>query len=113
MEIENGLKLKAMVKRLADSGFTVLISITMIAVLVPLSPGMPGAGLDPSWVLGMNEAVARGMAIGTEIIFTFGPYASVYTRQYHPGTDHLMVGASTILAMAFTCILRALGKQFR
>jgi hypothetical protein len=39
---------------------------------------MPRAGLDPSWVMSMNEGVADHMRIGHDVIFMFGPYAAVY-----------------------------------
>lgn len=37
----------------------VFVIITVLAVFVPLNPGMPRSGLDPSWVFSMNEAVAQ------------------------------------------------------
>ena len=65
-------------------------------------PGMPEyEGLDPSWTFGMNQAVAQGLAIGRDIIFTFGPYASIYTREYHPATDHMMILGSLYLALSY------------
>jgi hypothetical protein len=48
----------------------------------------------------MNEAVARSMVFGREVIFTFGPYACAYTGQYHPATDSLMLVADTLVGLA-------------
>ena len=62
---------------------------------------MPAAGLDPSWMLAVNQAVAQGLSFGDQVIFTFGPYASVYTQQYHPATDAMMLGASMSLALSY------------
>ena len=45
-----------------------------------LGPAMPSDGLDGSWVYSINQAVAQRMAFGHDIIFTYGPYASVYTK---------------------------------
>lgn len=75
-----------------------LLLCAMLAVLVPFYPRMPAIGLDPSWTLAMNVSVAEGMRIGSDIIFTFGPYSSVYTRDFHPWTDSLMLWGSVFLA---------------
>jgi hypothetical protein len=85
--------------------------ITIIAVFVPLNPGMPHSGLDPSWVLSMNQAVAQNLKIGEDIIFTFGPYVSVYTRSYHPATDHLMVFGSLFLGVCYVLALLYLAND--
>ena len=65
-----------------------LLLVTAVCALVPFAPLMPGQSLDDSWVYGINQAVAQGLAIGRDIVFTVGPYASIYTGGYHPGTDH-------------------------
>lgn len=65
--------------------------LTMLCVFIPFSPLMPAFGLDPSWMLAMNQAVAQGLVFGREVIFTFGPYSAVYTQRYHPATDMLML----------------------
>ncbi|QGR07380.1 hypothetical protein CTZ24_13520 [Pantoea phytobeneficialis] len=49
----------------------------------------------------MNEATAQGMSFGKDIVFTFGPYSSIYTRSYLPATDHLMIWGSLVLAVSF------------
>ncbi len=81
--------------------FGVVLLLTTIATFVPFSPGMPGAGLDPSWVFGMNQATAQGFAFGKEMIFTYGPYASIATKSYHPSTDFMMVSGSLYLALSY------------
>ena len=73
----------------------------LIGVLVPFSPKMPAPGLDPSWALGLNQAVALGLSFGNDIIFTLGPYSSIYTKAYHPATDWMMIGGSVYLACAY------------
>ncbi len=77
------------------------LALTLICGIVPLAPRMPGASLDESWLLGVNQAMAQGAAFGRELVFTYGPYASIYTRAYHPATDWLMLWASTYLALSF------------
>jgi hypothetical protein len=66
-------------------------------------PAMPGAGLDGSWVYSMNQAVAQRMVFGHDIIFTYGPYASVYTQTYHPGTVWMMLLGSLLLDVCYAC----------
>ena len=81
--------------------FPVALLASCIAVFTAFSPGMPAPGLDPSWMLAMNQAVAQKLAIGREIVFTFGPYASIYTKSFHPATDHLMVMGGLYLGFCF------------
>lgn len=93
----------------------IVLIITIIAAFVPFSPAMPGAGLDPSWGFGMNQAMAQGLSFGKEIIFTFGPYASIYTKSYHPLTDFMMVSGSLYLALSYWVCFGVLmkGVQWR
>jgi hypothetical protein len=49
----------------------------------------------------MSQATAIGLHFGTDVIFTFGPYAPVYTRLYHPATDVMMLSAGLYLALAY------------
>ena len=78
-----GAKITRSIRGLLIFGLQVLLFITLICIFVPFSPAMPGEGLDPSWVFGMNQAVAQGFAFGRDLIFTFGPYASIYTKTFH------------------------------
>lgn len=88
--------------------FKIILAITVFCVFLPLIPVMPSqADLDPSWVIGINQAVAQKMRFGQEIIFTFGPYASIYTKGYHPATEHLELIGSFYLAILY--ILALLG----
>lgn len=63
-------------------------AVTILAVFVPLNPVMPGIGPDPSWMFAINEAVARHLRFGRDIAFTFGSYASIYSRE-PKGEEHL------------------------
>ncbi len=80
--------------------------ITVIAKFVPLLPEMPAGGLDPSFTFAYNQAVAQGLSFGKEIILTFGPYASIYYKSYHPSTDFMMLSGSLYLAFSYwVCFL--------
>lgn len=84
-----------------DYTLKIFLLFTVVCVFVPFYPAMPSAGLDSSWGLGMNQAVAQGFSIGKELIFTFGPYASIYTTIYHPSTDFMMIGGGLYLAISY------------
>ncbi|HEY2347293.1 MAG TPA: hypothetical protein VGH80_15695 [Xanthomonadaceae bacterium] len=93
-----------------------LLLVTLVAVMVPFSPVMPGAGLDPSWRYAINQAVAQRLAFGSDLVFTFGPYGAVYTRMFHPATDALILGGSLFLAFSYwACLLvlmRTAGRRW-
>jgi hypothetical protein len=93
-------------------GTRLLLIITIFCVFIPLNPTMPMVGLDNSWMYGMNQAIAQQLAFGRDIIFTFGPYASVYTKEYHPATDFLMLLGGTCLALSYSSgALFLIGKE--
>jgi hypothetical protein len=87
------------------------VIISVLVVFVPFDPVMPRPGLDPSWKFAMNEAVAQHMDIGKDIMFTFGPYASVYTKVYHPATYNLMLLTSLFLGLCYAAALIYLAKR--
>ncbi|PWY54885.1 hypothetical protein DGG96_14805 [Legionella qingyii] len=90
-----------------------LLLLTLIIAFVPFSPKMPAPGIDPSWALGLNQAVAQGLAFGKEIIFTLGPYSSLYTKAYHPATDLMMIAGCLYLAFTYWGCLLFLMKKNR
>jgi hypothetical protein len=81
--------------------------------LLPLWPFMPGAGLDLSWVYALNEAVEQGRVFGRDLIFTFGPLASVYSGSFHPATDGLMMIGSAVFALGFCAAFALLAHPLR
>jgi len=90
-----------LLERMKNFFFAIILLITSLAIFVPFSPQMPREGLDPSWVFGMNQAIGQGLVLGRDIVFTFGPYASIYTMTFHPATDHLMVWGGGYLGLSF------------
>jgi hypothetical protein len=99
--------------RIPSQVIAVLSTITTLAIFASLNPSMPTIGLDPSWMLSMNEAVAMKFRFGKDILFTFGPYASIYTQTFHPGTDQLMVFAGAFLGVAYAVALLRLSGNGR
>ena len=77
-----------------------LIFVAFVMMTFPPCFGRMGAGLDASWVLGLNEASSRHMIYGRDIIFTYGPLGFVI----HP----LDVGSNLIHATFFRLGLHAL-----
>ena len=88
-------------------GVAIIAIATTTCFLIPLQPTFPAVGLDLSWQYALNEATARHLVFGRDVIFTFGPLASVYTAMYHPSTDHLMLYGSLLVALGFStgCML--------
>lgn len=72
---------KQLIRNLAV--FLFLLSGSFVAIS-PLLFNFPGSGLDPAWKLGLNYAIAKNWQFGQDIVFTFGPYAPVYTGLYSP-----------------------------
>lgn len=48
----------------------------MILYLMPVNPGMPDSGLDPSWSNVINYAFINNMSFGKDLVFTYGPLGS-------------------------------------
>lgn len=88
-----------------------ILFFILVALFVPFSPKMPAPGLDASWALGLNQAVAQGLAFGKEIIFTLGPYSSIYTKMFHPTTSLMMYAGSLYLSISYWVILVLLIKN--
>lgn len=86
-------------------------TITLIGVFAPTNPAMPGVQLDASWQYAMNEAVARHLSFGKDIVFTYGPYSSISTESYDPATNHLMVTGSLFLGVCYALVLSYLGNE--
>jgi hypothetical protein len=94
-------------KNIFHSLFKLLLLLAVIFTLVPFSPRMPATDIDYSWAIALNQALAQGLVFGRDIIFTLGPYASVYTKVYHPFTDSMMLFGSLYFAICYgwLCVL--------
>lgn len=87
--------------RFTVKGTKALLLLTTLALFVPFSPKMVGASLDPSWAMGINQAVAQGLSFGEELIFTLGPYGGVFSWHYHPATAQLILVSAVFLALCY------------
>jgi hypothetical protein len=93
---------------LLRSAESILLTVIIFCLFIPLNPVMPSAGLDPSWSLAINQALSDGLIFGKNLIFTFGPYSSIYTKLYHPDTSGLILVGSALLAAGYASMLLAL-----
>ncbi len=57
----------------------VLGGFAAVFVFHPLTPALPRAGIDPSWVAVMGEAADRPARFGVDTAFTYGPASPVVT----------------------------------
>ena len=85
-----------------------LLVLLCLLTIVCFAPDFPYFGQDSGWPLALNQAVADHAVFGQDIIFNLGPWASVYTGQYHPATAAMMYAGSAIVAAAFSGGLIAL-----
>lgn len=91
--------------KLLNGLFALALLLIVLPLFIPFTPKMPATGVDASWALGLNQALAQGLGFGRELIFTLGPYSSIYTKFYHPATDAMMLWGSSYLALTYYCAL--------
>lgn len=58
----------------------------------------------------MNQAAVQHLRFGSELIFTYGPYAAVQTHGYHPQTDLRTLLAAIQLVSCLFVVLTLLAK---
>ncbi|MFM0449720.1 hypothetical protein PQR21_04930 [Paraburkholderia nemoris] len=100
-------------KRMLVASAIIAALVIAFLFLMPLKPTMPQIGLDPSWCAALNEAVAKHMVFGRDLVFTFGPLASVYNQTYHPSTDDIMLVFSGLVAAGFCTACALLASPHR
>lgn len=88
-----------------------LFALLAVDAFVPLTPFMPREDLDAAWMFGLNQAVAQHLAFGRDLVFTFGPYASIFIRTYDPAVVTRMLAGSALLALTFLVCMAVLLRQ--
>jgi hypothetical protein len=88
-----------------------LLMLTALLAIFFLGSAMPQIGVDPSWHFAMNQAIAENLAIGKEIIFTFGPYSSLYTNEFNPSTDRLELFGGIYFSLCYFIAFAMLMKN--
>jgi hypothetical protein len=104
MEIWNSMRYQKIYGISIAIAALLLISI-VFSSLTGFLPDMPGAGLDPSWSVSLNQAVAQHLNFGRDIAFTYGPFASVVTHYYSPATDSRMLFGGIYLSISYSIAL--------
>jgi len=84
------------------------VMIGCAVAVIPFVPSFPTDQLDSAWAFALNAAVDRGLAFGRDIVFTFGPYASLYTSAYEPATDKLAMLSGLLVTVALAAGLLVL-----
>lgn len=97
----------------ARRGAFVVLVVVIAACTWPITSVIAAPGLDPSWVVGLSLAVARGLAFGRQVVFTYGPLGPVAVPvAVTAGTLLLGVaGAAAIQLALVTLVLRALRRH--
>ena len=83
----------------------ILAVFTVLSVFLPLNPFMPQTGIDNSWIFSMNSAVAENFYFGKDVIFSFGPYASIFTQSFYPSTYKFIFLSSFLLGSCYAVAL--------
>jgi hypothetical protein len=89
-------------KSLTPLGFAWFLAVSILTL--PLGIVIIEAGLDNSWLIGLNMAFSRGMQFGKDIVFTFGPLGFLFLPCFFD-VNHWMVAYLCGLAVHFVLVL--------
>jgi hypothetical protein len=93
---------------LRANAWTIALVALITALSWPVGSVNAGGGLDNSWVVGLNLAVAHGLAFGRQVIFTYGPLGfGMFPTAVTPGTfffGEVLVG---LIQLALVAVLLA------
>lgn len=72
---------------------------------------MPGIDSDLSWPYTLADATARHIPFGRDMVFTFGPLSSIYTRFFLPDQQLSFFVLKAILLVAFCLGVIAISRR--
>jgi len=100
-------------KHLGESFCQLFLLLTVAGAIIPNWDYMPQVGLDPSWIFALSQSISQGLIFGKDVIFTFGPYAPLYTNLYHPEMNlSLFFASAGYLAIAYwICLAVIINKE--
>jgi hypothetical protein len=81
------------------------VATILIFVQIPRFPA------DLDWQDAPSEAIVQHKIFGKDIVFSYGPLASVVTGWYHPATDAFMLSFTILFAAAFFAGCLALSRN--
>ena len=88
------------------------LGILLLLLSVDFFPNFPTASLDSSWMNGMEVALGAGSVPGRDLLFTYGPLASMVTG-YLGSIPFLAIALSLAIAACLGVMLAStLGKKF-
>ena len=96
---------------LRDACIAAVVGALSILLLDPVNGAMPGVDLDLSWPYTLADATARHIPFGRDMVFTFGPLSSLYSRVFLPDQRLTVVVLKAILVMAFCLATVAMSRQ--
>lgn len=85
---------------------TLIVFLVSAACIKPAVFGFPSAGLDASWVYAVSDAMQKGLAFGSDIVFTSGPLSSFYHRMYPYGLAPAIIVLDGLWLVVFAIQLR-------
>lgn len=81
-----------------------LLLVLLFFSIVRSGIRIPGHGLDPSHQMVMSWAQTQGLAFGSDIIFTYGPYSALWNGVYTPDSAWLMLLGYTVIFLCFATL---------
>ena len=93
--------------RLLDS---VLFVVAATALVWSLPIRTPWAGLDPGWAEALVQATDHGRIFGRDVVFTFGPYHQLYTRQISENLNLFLLGR-WLYGLGWGAVMLSLRRQ--
>jgi hypothetical protein len=81
------------------------LSATVFMVAATLPSLLPQAGLDESWMFGLNQALAQGLTFGQDVIFNVGPYLSIFTQHYHPDLEIIAIYSHLYFGVCYAILV--------
>jgi hypothetical protein len=97
---------------LSKWGFTIVISVIVFLLKDPLLILLPKFGLDPSWRLGLFWGIGKGLALGTDLVFTYGPLHFLQEGVVNIGSFSLLRHDCLIYFIAYFFIVLVMVYQF-
>lgn len=83
-----------------------VVFLVSAACIRPATFGFPSAGLDASWVYAVSNAIEKGSAFGSEIVFTSGPLSSFYHRMFPHEMAPAIIALDCLWLVVFAVQLR-------
>jgi hypothetical protein len=96
---------------LRDIGIAMVMSALSILLMDPIFGTLPGINLDLSWPYTLADATAHHIPFGRDMVFTFGPLSSIYTRFFLPDKRLAVVILKAVLVLAFCLSALAMSRR--